>query len=232
MALRIALGSPPVNVTIRHSANARRLTLRLNRFNSEATLTVPARTRQSLISEFLDRQEGWLRAQIEKTPQRVRPIFGDEIPVEGEMLTLIEGVRRPVRRRPGILVVPGNPDTVGPTLRAYLKNLARERLAEATGRHADVLGKLVCRLTLRDTRSRWGSCTEAGNLMFSWRLVMAPPEVLDYVAAHEVGHLVHMDHSPAFWSVVSDLFGDFTEPRRWLRREGADLHRFDFEAVA
>jgi predicted metal-dependent hydrolase len=232
MPLRIALGTPPVSVTVRQSANARRLTLRLNRFNGEATLTVPARTGQSLISEFLDRQESWLRAQIENAPQRVRPAFGDEVPVEGEMLTLVDAARGPVRRQPGGLAVPGGPDAIGPKLLAYLKTLARERLSEATGYHAGVLGKSVSRLTLRDTRSRWGSCTSAGNLMFSWRLVMAPPEVLDYVAAHEVGHLVHMDHSPAFWDVVSDLIGDFREPRRWLRREGVSLHRFDFEAAA
>ena len=83
-------------------------------------------------------------------------------------------------------------------------------------------------LTLRDTRSRWGSCSTDGNLMFSWRLILAPRQVLDYVAAHEVAHLVHMDHSSRFWGVVADLCPDYAAPRGWLRREGHGLHRFRF----
>jgi predicted metal-dependent hydrolase len=111
---------------------------------------------------------------------------------------------------------------------AFLRALARDRLAAASDRHAARLGRGFGRLTLRDTRSRWGSCSSAGDLMFSWRLVMAPPEVLDYVAAHEVAHLAHMHHGPAFWAEVRRLYGDHRAARGWLRREGAALHRFRF----
>ncbi|MGR3434759.1 MAG: M48 family metallopeptidase, partial [Shimia sp.] len=81
---------------------------------------------------------------------------------------------------------------------------------------------------LRDTRSRWGSCSAAGGLNYSWRLVMAPPEVLDYVAAHEVAHLAQMNHSPRFWAEVAGLMPGYEAPRGWLRRHGADLHRYRF----
>ena len=94
--------------------------------------------------------------------------------------------------------------------------------------YAARLGKGYTRLTLRDTRSRWGSCTSDGGLMFSWRLIMAPPSVLDYVAAHEVAHLAQMNHSPAFWAEVTRIYGDFDPPRQWLRTHGADLHRYQF----
>lgn len=122
---------------------------------------------------------------------------------------------------------PGRP--AGPAVLAALKCLARDRLAEASDRHATAIGRKVGRITLRDTRSRWGSCTSEGNLMYSWRLILAPPEVLDYVAAHEVAHLVHMDHSRAFWAQVERLMPGHKSARDWLRREGTGLHRWRFE---
>lgn len=81
-------------------------------------------------------------------------------------------------------------------------------------------------ITLRDTRSRWGSCTARGTLNFSWRLILAPSFVLDYLAAHEVAHLVHLDHSPAFWAVVRRLFSDIETAEAWLKQHGASLHRY------
>ena len=118
----------------------------------------------------------------------------------------------------------------GPAIEAFLKALARDRLLAASKRYATRLERSFARLTLRDTRSRWGSCSATGNLMYSWRLILAPPDVLDYVAAHEVAHLAHMDHSPAFWGTVEALCPGYAEPRAWLRREGAGLHRYRFRA--
>jgi predicted metal-dependent hydrolase len=87
-----------------------------------------------------------------------------------------------------------------------------------------MIGRPYSRITLRDTRSRWGSCTADGALMYSWRLAMAPPAVLDYVAAHEVAHLAQMNHSPAFWAVVARLVPGHAAPRRWLKLHGQTLH--------
>jgi predicted metal-dependent hydrolase len=102
----------------------------------------------------------------------------------------------------------------------------------AVARHAARLRLPVGRISLRDPRSRWGSCTATGDLMFSWRLVLAPAFVLDYVAAHEVAHLKEMNHSPAFWAVVRRLCPDYEAPREWLRRNGGALHGWDFRPAA
>ena len=102
-------------------------------------------------------------------------------------------------------------------------------LAEAADRHSAALGRPHAGIVLRDTRSRWGSCTSEGNLMFSWRLIMAPPRILQYVAAHEVAHLAEMNHSPDFWAVVERLFPDYGVCRRWLRENGDHLHRVRFD---
>ena len=111
---------------------------------------------------------------------------------------------------------------------AWLRVLAGTRLRAACDRHAARLGRSWRALVLRDTRSRWGSCTHDGRLMFSWRLAMAPPEVLDYVAAHEVAHLAHMDHSPRFWATVETLLPDHAPQRAWLKMQGGALMMWRF----
>jgi len=127
------------------------------------------------------------------------------------------------------LWLPADGRPAGPRLAAFLKATARDRLAALCDSHAAVLGKQFGRITLRDTRSRWGSCSSQGDLMFSWRIAMAPPEVIDYLAAHEVAHLARMDHSPAFWTIVARLCPGHAAARAWLRREGDRLQRVKFD---
>ena len=124
---------------------------------------------------------------------------GARLPVEGVMHEVRPGSGRQVRQSDGVLLVPGPEDRMAARLKGWLRTRARDRLAEASDRYSARLGRGYSRLTLRDTRSRWGSCTHDGGLMYSWRLILGHPEVLDYVAAHEVAHLRHMDHSAAFW---------------------------------
>jgi predicted metal-dependent hydrolase len=145
-------------------------------------------------------------------------------------LRIVTGNGRLVRPDGDMLLVPGAPDRVAARIAGFLKQTARDRLAASSDHYANALGRSYTRLTLRDTRSRWGSCTADGGLMYSWRLIMAPPEVLNYVAAHEVAHLAEMNHSDAFWQVVTRLYGDYRAPRRWLREKGGDLHRYRFGA--
>ena len=108
----------------------------------------------------------------------------------------------------------------------YLKREARKDIEAAVDRHAARLGVAPRRITLRDTVSRWGSCSSTGALNFSWRLILAPPEVLDYLAAHEVAHIVHMNHSPMFWKLTRRLFPETEQAEVWLKTHGASLHRF------
>jgi predicted metal-dependent hydrolase len=138
-----------------------------------------------------------------------------------------QGAVRRLTRVGDVLMLPERAPT-GPRVQAYLRAQARDRLAQACNHYATLLGRPYRRLTLRDTRSRWGSCSTQGDLMFSWRLIMAPPAVLDYVAAHEVAHLAEMNHSPAFWAVVARLCPDYAAHRHWLRDHGDTLHRVRF----
>ncbi len=221
-------GLPGVEVQLRKSARARRFSLRVSRQTGAVTLTLPVRARESEAISFLRAQEDWLRDALARTAPVQLLEFGATLPVEGRLLTLAQGSGRAVRVLGDQLLVPGDPAQIPARLQAWLKVLARERLARAVDRHAAVLGRKVSGLTLRDTRSRWGSCTAEGRLMFSWRLIMAPPAVLDYVAAHEVAHLVEMNHSDQFWAVVQRLYPGWQEQRAWLRNEGSALQGLRF----
>ena len=178
--------------------------------------------------KFLSAQEGWLRAALARMPEHAVVGLGSALPVEGRLLKLVPGSGRGLRIEDDSLILPGDPSRAGIRAAAFLKVLARDRLVAACDLHAGRLGKRFSKVNLRDTRSRWGSCTSDGSLMFSWRLIMAPPAVLDYVAAHEVAHLAQMNHSPAFWAVVQGLCPDYGTHRAWLRGKGQTLHTYRF----
>lgn len=228
MGRHILHGNPPIEVTVRRSARARRLSLRVSRLDGRVTMTMPPHVPAREGVAFLESRESWLRGHLGDVAEAVQVTAGGEVPFEGRMLPLRLGpVRRTALREDG-LWLPEEPGRVAARVEAFLKLKARDRLAAASDRHAAALGRSYGRLTLRDTRSRWGSCSARGDLMYSWRLVMAPPEVLDYVAAHEVCHLAEMNHGPRFWALVERLFPDHARCRRWLRENGDRLHRVRF----
>ena len=217
-------GIPPIPLTLRRSARARRI----SQLDGRVTLTMPKRLRESEALAFAREKEAWIRKHLEARGTDVAVTLGAELPLGGRVVRIVPGQGRRVVLAGDTLAVPGPADRVPARLLAHLKELARDRLAGACDDYASLLGKPYTRLTLRDTRSRWGSCTSDGGLMFSWRLILSPPEVLDYVAAHEVAHLAQMNHSPAFWNEVTRIYGDYSAPRAWLRRQGGDLHRYRF----
>ncbi|AWB49329.1 M48 family peptidase [Gemmobacter aquarius] len=220
--------SGAVEITLKRSARARRFSLRVSRLDGRVTLSMPVRAREAEAMAFARAQEEWIRATLAAMPVVAGVGIGTLVPVEGRMLRLVTGPGRSVRIEDETLVVAGDPAVASVRVGAFLKALARERLVAASDRYAAQIGRKVSRVTLRDTRSRWGSCAHDGALMYSWRLVMAPPSVLDYVAAHEVAHMVEMNHSDRFWAVVERLYPRWQVQRRWLHTEGQALHAFRF----
>ncbi len=218
--------APEVSVTLRRSSRARRISLRVSSLDGRVTLTLPQGTPERVGRAFAEEKARWLRDAVGRVGAAIPVVLGASLPVGGVDRRVVPGTGRAARLTDATIEAPAGRE--GLAVEALLKKTARDRLAVSVDHFARVLGKTPGRLTLRDTRSRWGSCSSEGNLMFSWRLILAPPRVLDYVAAHEVAHLQHMDHSPAFWGVVEDLFPNHRKERRWLRTEGATLHRYQF----
>ncbi len=147
-------------------------------------------------------------------------------------IVLREGVRGVVRVEPGLrgehptLAVHGAAPHAARRVTDFLKREARRDLIAAVARHAAALGVATGRLTLKDTTTRWGSCSVSGDLSFSWRLILAPPYVLDYLAAHEVAHRREMNHGPRYWAHVARLVPDYDRAEDWLKAYGATLHRY------
>ncbi len=223
-------GEPEVRVTLRRSAQARRMSLRISSLDGRVTLTLPKRVSEREGRAFLLEKEEWIRGHLAKQPERIDVVPGTTLPVEGREVSIRLGAGRRVMRENDMLLVPE--PAPARRLQRYLRELARDRLAAASDLYAARLGCRYTSLTLRDTRSRWGSCSSTGGLMYSWRLILAPPEILNYVAAHEVAHLQEMNHSRAFWAVVEKIHGDYRAQRRWLQGEGNALHRYRFDEDA
>jgi predicted metal-dependent hydrolase len=224
----IRLDDPVVVVRVHRSSRARRFTLSL-RHRHEARLTAPTYARDHETMAFLERHRDWLRDALDRAPNTRRVVPGATLPIDGRQVTLAMAPRRSrgcVLDGDTLLVPPDR--ATGPAVAAFLRVRAQAALLPAARRAAEALGRDIARVSFRDTRSRWGSCTARGDLMFSWRLAMAPAPVQLYVANHEAAHLVEMNHGPGFWRLVERLTPDWRAHRAWLRCHGPTLHQFVF----
>jgi len=218
------------NVTVRLKVNprAKRLILKIDPKKGEAVAIAPSQRQLGQASAFAKAKLGWITAQLEKQAKALELTEGAIIPLRGNPCQITSvGTGRLAQLEPGdpkTLRLPGAPETLPARALRYLKKAAREDLHRSVAVHAAKLGVKPARISIKDTTSRWGSCSAQGNLSFSWRLILAEPFVLDYVAAHEVAHLLEMNHSPAFWAQVERTYPDWKPARNWLRAHGDQLH--------
>src|SRR5579859_8093140 len=217
-------------VLLRRSQRAQRIALRLRASQPGIELVVPQGVSLKRALAFLESRRGWIAAQAAKLPPRIPFVDGAAIPVLGidHRLTAL-GLRRgvpPFHIGAGAIEVTGLPEHLARRTESGLRDHARALLDDKTARLAARLGKRLGRVSIGDAASRWGSCSTAGNIKYSWRLVLAPEQVLDYVVAHETAHLAEMNHSRRFWAVVEALHGPFEAERNWLKRNGARLLRY------
>lgn len=224
-----------VPILLRRNARARRLILRVDGSRGGAVLTLPGHVGVADAEAFVQRHLGWLRRQLASLPERVPFADGATVPFRGRDHVLRfagEGRRRGIvwiderEAEVPVLCVAGAPEHAPRRLQDWFKRQARSDLSAAVAGHAERLRLRPKRVSVRDQTSRWGSCSGSGTLSFSWRLVLAPPHVLDYVAAHEVAHLAEMNHGPRFWALVRETMPDMDTARRWLKTHGPGLHRY------
>jgi len=219
---------------VRRHPGARRLTLRVSRTRRAVIVTLPLQCDLDEAGTFLNRHIDWVRARLDSLPNQVPFEDGAAMPLRGEAHhiafaggrnTRLIAVERHAGQRPTILV-PGDKDLAAKRLTRWLFDEAKRDLEVSVARHAKLLSLKATRIAVRDQTSRWGSCSTTGSLSFSWRLVLAPAFVLDYVAAHEVAHLAEMNHGPKFWALVKKIRPDFEAAKQWLQVRGPDLHRY------
>lgn len=210
------------------NARARRMTLRIDPSANCAVLTLPTRVSLAQGLDFARSKAGWLVEKLAELPP-LTPFRDDvSIPFLGCELLLrhfpLAGTR-PLRAD-GVLYVPGPEIRLGDTVKRWLATEARREVTQRAEVKAAQLGQQINRVRISDPRTRWGSCSSSGTLSFSWRLVMAPEAVLDYVVAHEVAHLEELNHSPAFKAVLATLTANAQEASAWLARNGSGLLRY------
>ena len=237
--LLVRHGSQFFAIRLRRHRRARRYTLRIHPTDREAILTMPPRGTLIEAKEFARLHGGWIAARLGRLPKAAPFHVGTTVPLRGVPHRIVHraGERGTVwteTRDSGekILCVAGGFEHMDRRVHDFLKREARKDLHKASLAYAQDLGVRVKRVSIRDQSSRWGSCTSAGSLSFSWRLILAPPYVLDYLAAHEVAHLVEMNHSPRFWRVVGRVCDHVERAKSWLDTHGNDLHRYGIRSRA
>jgi predicted metal-dependent hydrolase len=231
--LMVPHGEERFRVALKRRAGAQRLTLRVSTATGEVTLSLPEKADIAAAERFALSHGGWIAARLARRPAQVPLQPGQLVPLRGVPHRImhwssVRGATQALQDRHGepIIAVAGDVAHVPRRVADFLRAEARRDLEAAVRIHTQALGIPARKLVLRDTTSRWGSCSSRGHLSFSWRLILAPPHVLDYLAAHEVAHLKEMNHSHRFWAVVHRLCPHTEEAEGWLKRHGTSLHRY------
>lgn len=223
---------PLEDLTARLSVNprARRLSIRIDSRAGEAVLIAPSERKLAEVVAFARTKTDWMRQRLAERPQGTPIAPGAVIDLFGKPTRLVAvggaGAARLTEDAHGPVIASGGEgEAYARRVENLFKRVARETLQTRTDVHLRTLGQRPVRMSIADPKSRWGSCSPHNrSIRYSWRVVMAPPAVIDYLAAHEVAHLVHADHSPAYWAVVQRLVGDHRPHRQWLREHGPALH--------
>ena len=235
--LEVSHGGETYRVQIRKMRGAQRFTLRVRNATADVVLTMPYRGSVSAAARFAQSHAAWIGVRLKRLPPAVPFEHGAVIPFRGRLHQIVHLSERrgtvwiednalSSPEAPSMLCVAGEAPHVARRIEDHLKAAARTDLQAAVATHCAKLGLRPRSITLRDPVSRWGSCSSSGALSFSWRLILAPTHVLDYLAAHEVAHLAHMNHSAKFWAVVHRLSADVDPAEAWLNAHGSQLHRY------
>lgn len=218
-------------VTVKRSKRAKRIALRLDPVERVMNLVVPHRMPLHKAYYFAQTHEVWVRQSLERMSDTIEFVDGAEIPLFGEVVQICID-KSPLYRKTTItrgdftLGVTTPLEDPSDKIKTYLKKLAHQALSDMASEKASVIRKRISSVTVRDTKSRWGSCAQDGSLSFSWRLIFAPYVSIDYVVAHEVAHLRHMNHGASFWALCESLSDDFDEGKDWMKQHGSELMRY------
>jgi predicted metal-dependent hydrolase len=230
--LVIAGDGEPYEIELKRHASARRYTLRVRETSRNIVLTMPPRGSLRQAKLFAEKNVDWIAARLKRMPRPIPFADGESIPLRGLPHWIVHrpGARGTVwiERTPesALLCVAGKPEHVARRVRDFLKREAKRDLTAASKKYAGLLGVSIRSISIRDTASRWGSCSYTGALSYSWRLVIAPAFVLDYLAAHELAHRIELNHSKRYWKIVDGIFPERRGAEIWLRANGSSLHRY------
>ena len=223
----LAVGDRAVPLVFEKNERARRIIIRLDHGGS-IVVVLPARATKEDGRRFVLSNRGWIQERLGHLPEPLPFLHGVSIPYLGVIHRIRhrQGKRGFVWREAGEIHVAGRPEHLPRRVEDWLKHEARRELERRALQKAEEIGKPIRRIGIRDPRSRWGSCSPDGAINFSWRLILAPRFVVDYVVAHEVAHLRELHHGNRFWRLAETLCQDMERARGWLAENGPGLHRY------
>ncbi len=229
----VEINGSRVPVALRHNPSARRMILRVEGGRSaddpdKIAVTLPKRASVREALQFVESKAEWIEDSLANLPQRIAIADGVVIPFLGMDMRIHHhpDARRGVWRDETGIHASGDIEFLPRRVTDWIKREARREITLRVADKTTRLGHQAGRISIRDTRSRWGSCASNGNLSFSWRLILAPEFVFDYVIAHEVSHIAEHNHGANFWRLVDGLTSDMAGAKRWLRHNGERLHRY------
>ncbi|MFP4098837.1 MAG: M48 family metallopeptidase [Alphaproteobacteria bacterium] len=215
-------------ITVKRSKRARRVALRLDPVQRIINLVIPERMPLRTAYAFANKHEDWIKQTLNNLPEKISFTHGTQLPVFGDKIWLDITIDPTIRRTTlkqydDRLFVKTYQQDPTSRITTHLKKIARMGLADMASEKAGIIGKDIASVTIRDTKSRWGSCSADGHLSFSWRLIFAPYAAVDYVIAHEIAHLVHLNHSKSFWELCEKLSCDYKTGKHWMKKRGNTL---------
>lgn len=217
-----------VELSVKLNPRARRLIVKVHPTSGEVMVIAPTKRALDRAVEFAHSESDWIARQLAHVPSRVVLAPGARVPFHGTDHVIARGIDGPVTvdSTRSMISVSGRTEHAPRRIADFLKKQAKRELEAKSFEYAAKIGLKPKRITVRDTVTRWGSCSSTKSLSFSWRLILAPPFVLDYVVAHEVAHMKEMNHGANFWRLVETLIGDVEPAQTWLRLHGSALHRY------
>jgi len=222
-----SVGGKQSQLIVRTNAQARRIRLSVDPRDGSVRLTLPKRSSLKVALDWAEERRNWIERELARIPIASPILPGGTLMLEGREL-LVDwrpDAPRLIRREADRLILGGPQESVGNRVLRWLKREALTVLDSETREIAAVAGVAISKVSIGDSKGRWGSCSASGEIRYSWRLILAPPAVRRATVAHEVAHRLHMDHSPAFHAAAKRLFGRDPAPeRRWLREHGTALH--------
>lgn len=218
----------PFDVKVKKTSVAKKLVLRIDTKDHCAILSIPKYCLRKQALKFLQENEVWIINTLANLPKLSNFAEGDEISVFGKIYKIChENKHKGTRFEGDLLKVGGDKVFLHRRVKDFLKKEAVDKLAEISIKTAEKIGVKIASVTVKDTKSRWGSCSTKGNINYNWRIVLAPKEVIDYLVCHEVSHLKHPNHSTDFWSTVESLCPSYKDSRNWLKTHGKELYKYN-----
>ncbi len=215
-------------ITVKRNALAKRISLKISQ-RGGIILVLPIKTKIDKAIKFAKSKQDWINENISKIPAPNKITIGSSIPLMGCNSKIIHsGYFGKTYHEQNNIYVFAKPDYIEENVISYLKSLALKKVNAYSEQFSKQTGLKYKNISIRDSKTRWGSCSSSGNITFSWRLIMMPDFVMQYVVAHEIAHLKEMNHGQNFWNLVEKIFPDYIKARKWLKQNGRTIHSWEF----